>query len=131
MNGISIFLVLLVSLLPACGGSSMYKKKSTAGRLSHEQEARLADVPIMLDFVQKSSGYDFPGQTVLIFETASTLKELIPFYEQEMEAARWRRVAVFHGEQVTLIFEKTHKVALIKMYAGKKKGRVEILLADK
>lgn len=112
----------LVFLLATCGGP----KKKVNGYQDDIlfQEAKLTDIPVILGATRLQDGdvTALAGQVVLQFETRLDVREVVNFYEQEMERLGWQQPAAFSGREYFLMFEKPSSVALIVAGTAKKGG---------
>ena len=130
-------LVGLVFLLSSCGEQS--KKKSP--RKKHQddlqfQEAKLSDIPVLLGAkrLENEGEVDIKsGQNVLMFSSKFPQKEIVDFYEQEMERMGWQQLGSFSGKENILIFEKPYSVAtvLVRENLKKKSTQINVLLSMK
>lgn len=131
LNNIVLFFLLL--FIPSCGlrnGKNNLKKNN----LLIEKEARLYDIPLMLEatginFDEKRNQELYKDQTVTYLVSEKCLDDIAAFYCHEMERLGWNFVTKFIGRQeIALYFQKPSSISLISVRTIKKSSVVTIFL---
>jgi hypothetical protein len=99
----------------------------------HECEARLSDIAIPIKRVpikKLLSEYSYA------YTTAESIEWLIDFYQREMERLGWELNGKIDGQdypgnEVTLVFNKPHKLTVVSIRQNGRKKSVHIAIIQK
>jgi hypothetical protein len=130
-------LIGLVFLLSGCG--SLHKKKTTQKKVEedyHFQEARLSDIPVLMGakrLENKGRVVLQDHQQAMFFKSMLPLRDVLNFYEQEMERMGWEQLSLFEGKETILLFEKPYSIVLVLLHEDVKRKltRITVLLSSK
>ncbi len=88
-----------------------------------QQEAKLFDVPVLIDAVpEKQLNYNQEqlGLTSFSYRVPTELQKAVSFYNEEMERFGWKQFVQFCEAEALLIFEKPNKICSISLRSEKK-----------
>jgi len=86
-------------------------------------QAKLIDIPLLLAIEPVLSEI---SDNSFVFYSKDNLKDIINFYEIEMEFLGWREVAKFESFEPLLMFEKPNKRSVISIRPEKARNKVVI-----
>ncbi len=111
------FSLCCIILLPAC-----YKKLSNHAVHYYDQqpelsnEAHLTDIPFPIQVTAHALSGSSPDCTGLTFISTFELRDLVKFYQFEMERLGWKELHLFSVEsEVLLVFEKPQKFCTVSI----------------
>lgn len=112
---VPFLLLLSMSFLAGC----LPKKKQNIEHNHeqwHEQEARLYDIPLLID-AQPHQYFDQNNKSTvyITYHSHVNADDAMTFYLQEMECHGWQQLAVFDHQENLLIFEKPTKKCAISI----------------
>lgn len=99
-------------------------KEQEAMHNMHELEAKLADIPILIQSIPLFSTGDEEKddktrEFCLGYYSQSSSEEIVKFYNAEMERLGWQQKGSFLQTEPLLIFEKPHKICAISIRSEK------------
>lgn len=109
-------ILLLINFLIFVGCKKGQNYKTLKSATFNQHEARFFDIPIPLGAVPLSYGISENSYAYFIKQKAS---ELSLFYESEMEAFGWNKIASFSNFEILLIFIKPGKKISISIRTNK------------
>jgi hypothetical protein len=119
-------------VLSGCGGGLLLQQHKPNYDLWIQQEARLYDIPILIDAQPEEQSLTSFEDGSFCFSYISFIKidDAISFSLQEMERMGWNLIHSFHCHETVLCFEKPHKTCLISIRPGKERLKVVIFLKN-
>jgi len=122
-----LFPILLLLLLCNCGS----KRTGNLFDSWIQQEAKLYDVPILIDAQPDDTNKQPDSLSQVSFFANVDFAEAILFYEQEMERFGWNLLGSFIEDEALLVFDKPTKMCSVSIRPSKKHVRVVIFLKSK
>ena len=119
------FAFFLLMTLSNCGPKNLSKNNKALDTWT-QQEARLYDIPILINAMpEESPGYK-EDSCQFSYSTQVTFENAIQFYTQEMERFGWNSIVSFIENEALLVFEKPSKISSISIRA--KKAHLEVII---
>lgn len=124
-------------MLSGCSAGSKLASRRAQERIATAiplDEARLSDISIPIGVTLQGVPLqeDVRGALVVSYMTGLSHQVVSDFYQQDMERLGWRRVARFVIEdELLMIYEKPHKVAVVSMRPSDKSFLVTIYTSSK
>ena len=116
---------LFLMILSGCKSPSTYKQKKR--ELWREHEAKLYDIPIMLNAQpEQINTPDDTNQCVLAYTVCNTFDDVQTFYVCQMERLGWQLYSLFDVNERLLIFEKPSKICSVSLRSYKDQTKVII-----
>jgi hypothetical protein len=124
-NKLVILCSLLLFFLSGCKSPAIYKPLKYAAW--QEYEARLHDVPIMLNAKpEEFNGPDDTNQFSCSYMINNKLDDVEHFYQGQMERLGWQLYSSFNMNERILVFEKPSKVCVLSLRPIGKQVKVVI-----
>jgi len=124
------FAFLLLVFLSNCGPKNLSKNHKALDTWI-QQEARLYDIPILINAKsEKSHGYK-EGSCQFIYSVQVPFEDAVQFYTQEMERFGWNSIVTFVENEALLVFEKPSKISSVSIRANKNELSILIFVKSK
>ncbi|MBN1549072.1 hypothetical protein JW872_00220 [Candidatus Babeliales bacterium] len=123
-----LYLGILASI-SSCGS----QKKTVVIRDVTVQEAKLSDVPVLIDALVGASRLNDPilDTHELSYTSKLPYQDVVEFYQSEMERAGWLELGSFVGDQALLVFDKPYTLCVVTIQRLRTKVAIHIISGTK